>query len=263
MHDLIFMRYPQYFNWINRFIYKAKLVNACRFADRIVAVSLKTKVDLVELLHVNANKIEVIYQSCDPSFKEVQTSEQLQAIKAKYDLPDKYLLCVGTIEERKNLLLLVKALKQVDNITLVVVGKPTKYLIEVKTYIDTNRLNSKVIFLHSVVFADLPAIYQQAICFIYPSRYEGFGIPVLEALVSGVSVIAAKGSCLEEAGGSDSLYVNPDDEDDLAGKINLVLSDTTFRQNMVAKGLQYSANFDDEKLIAQYAGLYNDVLNHA
>lgn len=263
VHDLIFIRFPQYFGRINRYLYKAKVMYACRAAGRIVAMSQKTKDDLVELIGADPAKIQVIYQGCDASFKTVQLPAQLQAVKLKYDLPGKYLLNVGTIEERKNLLLLVKALKNVTGIKLVVAGKPTKYLDKVKAYVNDHQLNNRVIFLHKVTFADLPAVYQQATCFIYPSRYEGFGIPVLEALVSKIPVIAAKGSCLEEAGGPDSLYVDPDDERGLAEKINLVLTDSALRQNMIEKGLQYSANFADEKLIAQYASLYNAVLNHA
>lgn len=263
VHDLIFMRFPQYFSWINRFIYKAKLKTSCRVADRIVAISQKTKDDLVELLNVDPQKIEIIYQSCDVSFKTEHIAAQQQAVKAKYNLPDQYLLNVGTIEPRKNLLALVKALGRVADIKLVVVGKPTAYLDEIKTYINQHALNDRVMFLHEVRFDELPAIYQQARCFIYPSRYEGFGIPVLEALCSGVPAIAATGSCLEEAGGPGSLYVNPDNVPELADKINQVLRDDTLRQKMITQGLAYSRNFDDEKLAAQYAALYQTVINHA
>jgi glycosyltransferase involved in cell wall biosynthesis len=263
VHDLIFMRFPQYFSWINRYIYKAKLIYACRVADRIIAISQKTKDDLVELLNADPKKIEVIYQSCDAYFKSDQSSEQKRAVKQKYNLPDQYLLSVGTIEPRKNLLLLVKALGQVADINLVVVGKPTAYLDEVKACISQHELTDRVIFLHEVKFDELPAIYQQAACFIYPSRYEGFGIPILEALCSGTPTIGATGSCLEEAGGPDSLYTDPDNEFQLAGLIMQVLGDESLRQNMISKGLAYSLNFADNKLAAQHAELYNNVLNNA
>ncbi|NCD68407.1 glycosyltransferase family 4 protein [Mucilaginibacter agri] len=263
VHDLIFMRFPQYFGRINRWIYRNKLVHACRVADKIIAISQKTKDDLIELLGTSPDKIEVIYQSCDDSFRKPQSAEQKQAVKTKYNLPNQYLLNVGTIEPRKNLLLAVKAFAQTEDIKLVVVGKPTAYLDEVKTYINQNDLADRVIFLHQVQFHELPAIYQQAICFIYPSRYEGFGIPILEALSSGVPVIGATGSCLEEAGGPDSLYTDPDNEFQLAGHIHRVLTDESLRQNMIAQGLQYSLNFADDKLAAQHAELYKKVLNNA
>jgi glycosyltransferase involved in cell wall biosynthesis len=263
VHDLIFMHFPQYFDWIDRYIYKAKLIYACRVANRIIAISQKTKDDLIELLKINPEKIEVIYQSCDASFKTEQPAGQKQAVKQKYNLPDQYLLSVGTIEPRKNLLLLVKALGQVADIKLVIVGKPTAYLAEVKTYIDQHELTDRVIFLHEVKFDELPAVYQQASCFIYPSRYEGFGIPILEALCAGIPSIGATGSCLEEAGGPDSLYTDPDNEFQLAGLIMQVLGDESLCQNMITKGLAYSRNFADDKLAAQHAELYKNVLNHA
>jgi glycosyltransferase involved in cell wall biosynthesis len=259
VHDLIFMRYPQQFGRISRTIYALKVEKACRVAGKIIAISQKTKSDIVELLHTDPNKIEVIYQGCDPIFSITQSDERRQAVSHKYKLPANYLLNVGTIEERKNLLLLVKALKQVADIPLVVIGKPTKYLKRVKKYIAAGKLTNRVIFLDKVNFEDLPAIYQQASVFIYPSRYEGFGIPVLEALYSGTPVIAATGSCLEEAGGAYSLYVNPNDEHELAEKIKRALTNESLRQQMVTEGLKYTAKFADDKLANQLMKVYKNL----
>jgi glycosyltransferase involved in cell wall biosynthesis len=263
VHDLIFMRYPKQFGPINYRIYLAKIKHACRVADSIIAISQKTKDDLVELLGIDPKKIEVIYQGCDPSFATEQTAAQKSAVKEKYNLPDSFILSVGTIEERKNLLLTAKALKKVNDIKLVVVGKETKYTEQVKAYLTANNLNHRVIFLKDVTFAELPAVYQLASVFVYPSRYEGFGIPILEALNSGTPVISATGSCLEEAGGPDSLYVNPDDDTGLAEKLNMVLNDDDLRQNMITKGRAYAANFTDDKLSRQLMQLYQNILNHA
>lgn len=259
VHDLIFMRLPGNFGAISRRIYETKVKYACRVADKIVAISQKTKDDIIELLGTDSAKIEVIYQSIDPIFTITQSAEQKGSVSSKYQLPEQFLLSVGTIEPRKNLLLLAKALKYINDTPLVVVGRPTKYLEEVKQYLNTNNLTNRVIFLHDVAFADLPAIYQLASVFIYPSRYEGFGLPVLEALNSGVPIIAATGSCLEEAGGPYSLYVSPDDEKGLAEKINLILSDDALMQNMIVQGLQYAANFADDKLSAQLMQLYKNL----
>jgi len=264
VHDLIFMRFPQYFKWIDRLIYKAKLNYACRTADSIVAISQKTKDDLIELLNIDAAKIEVIYQGCDTSFSLYQSETYRAQIRKKYDLPKRYVLTVGTIEERKNLLLLVKSLLHTkDSVRLIVVGKPTAYTEEVKQFINTNHLAGRIVFLHNVSFEELPALYQLSTLFVYPSRYEGFGIPVIEALNSGTPVIAATGSCLEEAGGPDSLYVNPDDEEDLAKKINKVWNSPTVRQHMVTKGFEYAKNFNHEKLTGQLMELYQKTLKHA
>ncbi|WP_114936376.1 glycosyltransferase family 4 protein [Mucilaginibacter endophyticus] len=263
MHDLIFMRYPKQFGAVNYRIYLAKVKHACRVADKIISISQKTKDDLVELLAIDPKKIKVIYQGCDPVFAVEQIAEQKSTVKEKYNLPNRYILSVGTIEERKNLLLTVKALKNVVNdIPLVVVGKETQYTQQVKAYITANNLSYRVIFLKDVTFAELPAVYQQASVFVYPSRYEGFGIPILEALNSGIPVIAATGSCLEEAGGPDSLYVSPDDDAGLAEKINSVLANELLRQNMIIKGRAYATNFTEDKLSRQLMQLYQNILNH-
>lgn len=264
IHDLIFKRFPQYFGFFSRFIYSAKIKYACKHADKIIAISERTKQDLVELLNADAHKIEVIYQTCDDRFNVPQTDIKKAEIKVQYHLPQKFILNIGTIEERKNLLLLVKALKQLPaDIHLVVIGKKTAYADTVKQYIDNNKLNDRVLFVSNVSNTDLPAIYQQAKVFAYPSRYEGFGIPILEALASGIPVIAATGSCLEEAGGPESLYVSPDDENDLAQKLNLVLSDTLLQQKMIESGKLYVQKFERRALAGQLMQLYKNVVNNA
>ena len=121
----------------------------------------------------------------------------------------------------------------------------------------------RVHFLKNVAYPDLPAIYQQADLFIYPSRYEGFGIPIVEALHSGVPVIAAKGSCLEEAGGPQSIYVDPDDELALAAQIKVILKNDEQRMNMVTAGREYLNKFDSKRISGQLIQLYKNVINYA
>ncbi len=263
VHDIIALRFPEYFGWLNRRIYVAKLKYACRVANAVVAISEQTKTDLVNFLQVDSAKISVIYQNCDEVFGQPVSEDRKQTVRQQYNLPESFLLTVGTIEKRKNLLLIVKALKEAaPAVPLVVVGKATPYLEEVKAYLQEHHLTNRVFFLHQVSFADLPVMYQLAAVFIYPSRYEGFGIPVLEALRSGVPVIAAAGSCLEEAGGPDSVYVHPDDEQDMARQINRLLRDSDTRQRMVAQGLQYASKFNDAHLAGQMIHLYRQTLQH-
>jgi len=259
VHDLIFMHFPDQYGWLSRNIYFLKLKKSSAMADKIIAVSQKTKDDLVELLHISPDKIEVAYQGCDPSFSVVQSDEQKKQVIKKYDLPEKFILNVGTIEERKNLLLIAKALPHIKNdIPLVVVGKQKKYFKEVNEFLKDNSLKKRVIFLDKVDFVDLPAIYQMASLFIYPSRYEGFGIPVLEAIVNGTPVIAAKGSCLEEAGGPDSIYVGPDDEQELSIQVDKILSDDALQTKMIEKGYAYAQKFAGDKLAAQLEKIYKN-----
>jgi len=262
IHDLIYLRFPEYYPFVDRLIYTFKARYACKHADGIIAISENTKKDLVELLNVPADRIKVVYQSCDDAFKKALPLAFKEEVKAKYKLPDKYLLNVGTIEPRKNLKLIVQALALLPADTaLVVIGRPhPAYAEAVKHEIERLDLSSRIIFLKDVSFSDLPAIYQLARVFVYPSFYEGFGIPILEALYSGVPVVAATGSCLEEAGGPDSLYVNPDDHEDLAASLQLVLKDENRRLMMIEKGLQFARRFDQAKISAKLESYYKEIL---
>jgi glycosyltransferase involved in cell wall biosynthesis len=263
VHDLIFIRYPHYYPLIDRLIYKQKVRYATSSAVRIVAISNQTRDDLVNYFGVEKDRIKVIYQNCDPVFYNKVSDERQTEIRLKYNLPAEYILNVGTIEERKNLLLVIKALKEVPDIDLVVVGRDTPYAETVRQYISNQGLVERVHFLKNVDHKDLPGIYQLAKLFIYPSRFEGFGIPIVEALHSGVPVIAAKGSCLEEAGGYGSIYIDPDDDTGLARHICTVLNDGDKKNTMIQAGYEHLKNFSDDKIATQTMELYKDVLNHA
>jgi glycosyltransferase involved in cell wall biosynthesis len=260
VHDLIFLRFPQYFGRIDRFIYKLKCLYACTHADKIIAISEQTKKDIVSCFNIDHQKIEVVYQSCDESFK-TRVSKALKAqVKEKFALPDHYILNVGTIETRKNLLLLIKALTNVsETYKLVVVGKETPYKQLVLDEINRLSLKDRVSFLQNVPFNELPAIYQMASVFVYPSFYEGFGIPIIEALYSSVPVIAATGSCLEEAGGPDSLYIDPNNAIELAETINTVLEDQKLQTEMKQKGLAYVQRFNDDQIASHMMEVYKNV----
>jgi glycosyltransferase involved in cell wall biosynthesis len=257
MHDLIFLRYPQYYKAIDRFIYQLKSKYACKHADRIIAISEQTKNDIVALYHVDPSKIDVIYQSCDDVFKTLKSKEEKEIVRRNYQLPDQYLLYVGTIEARKNLLLLIKALPTIDpKLPLIVIGRATPYLKIVKKEIEKLGLQQRVVFLNSVPFQELPAIYQMASCFVLPSYYEGFGIPIIEALYGMVPVVAATGSCLEEAGGPNSLYISPDDHEALSKAINTVLNDSTLQENMKQEGITYVQRFNSDVVTQQIMDCY-------
>lgn len=257
IHDLIFLRFPNYYKYIDRKIYTIKSSYACKNANSIIAISAKTKADIIEFYGVDENKIKVIYQTCDDIFKTTLPQEKLESVANKHKLPSKYILSIGTIEQRKNLLILIKALPQLSVIIkLVVIGKKTSYKKLVLEEINKLQLQNQVYFLEDVVFEDLPAIYQLSTAFVYPSRYEGFGIPILEALFSKTPVVAAKGSCLEEAGGPDSLYVHPDDDQALATAINAILNSSALRETMIEKGLLYASKFNSKKITAEVMNTY-------
>lgn len=264
IHDLIFLKFPQYFGRIDRFIYALKCRYACKHASKIVAISEQTKKDIITFFNVPEEKIAVVYQGCDDSFKTSASESVKQSVRIKHQLPDRYILNVGTIETRKNLVTLIKALRGIaEEIKLVVVGKETPYKKLVIQEIERLSLGNKIIFLQNIPFNELPAIYQMATLFVYPSLYEGFGIPIIEALYSQVPVIAAKGSCLEEAGGPGSVYVEPENAVELTNAINNVLRDPEKQDQMKQKGLAYVQRFNNERIATDMMKVYQDTLNKA
>lgn len=261
IHDLIFLRYPEYYKKADIKIYELKFKHACVVADQIIAVSEQTKRDLIEFFQIPAEKIKVIYQTCDTRFQIKLSQEELQKTQQKYQLPTRFILNVGTIEARKNLLLLVQALSHLSpEIPLVVVGKATSYKKEVLRYIHQHAISNPILFLENVDSADLPAIYQLADLFVYPSKFEGFGIPILEALNSGIPVLAAKGSCLEEAGGPSSIYIHPEIAIDLSEQISFLWNNEEKKELMVKKGKEHALQFSTERMAKEVMALYQSLL---
>ena len=261
IHDLIFLRFPENYNRIDRKIYKKKVEYACKTADKIIAISEQTKRDLMEFLNVPENKIEVIYQSCAKSFHHISDYRYRDLIKNKYNLPENYILYVGTIEKRKNLATLIEAIgKSNTKLPLVAVGKQTDYTKEVMAMVDKYNLGNQVALLQNVSFLDLPSIYQSANLFVYPSFFEGFGIPVLEALYSKTPVIAAIGSCLEEAGGPNSIYIDPKNSDELASAIDRVIENPELQLEMKEKGFEYAQNFTSENQAKEVLEIYEGLV---
>ncbi|WP_158796842.1 glycosyltransferase family 1 protein [Pedobacter sp. L105] len=260
IHDLIYLRFPQHYKFIDRTIYNLKSEYACKHADQIIAISEQTKKDIIEYYQTDPSKIQVIYQTCDESFKHIVSNRIKSNVRTTYNLPEKYLLNVGTIEPRKNLLLIIQALKTVDPAyKLVVVGRQQAYAQQVHAEIKRQGLSERVIFLKDIPFTDLPSIYQLASLFVYPSFYEGFGIPIIEALYGKVPVIAATGSCLEEAGGPDSIYIHPNDPSALSEAINKVLHNEALSTQMKEKGLLYVQKFNAYTLAHQLMDCYTNI----
>lgn len=260
IHDLIFLRYPKLYKPIDRSIYTYKFKQACLRSDRILAISQQTKRDIRDFFGIPEEKIEVVYQGCDPVFGQAVTESMKLSVREKYQIDGPYILYVGSIEERKNLLLLVKALKGLhEDISVIAIGKRTPYTDTVESYIRENNLSARVRILSNIPFSELPAFYQMATLFVYPSFFEGFGIPILEAQLAGIPVIAAAGSCLEEAGGPSALYTDPRSEQELRGLIESVLNDPKLAESMQTHGRTYTQRFAPGTLATQLMQLYKNI----
>ena len=269
IHDLIFERYPEQFSKIDVQIYRKKFRYACQHANRIIAISRQTRQDIVEMYGIDEDKIDICYQSCDPAFAQQMDEKEKELIRERFGLPSSFFLYVGSIIERKNLLTICKALQLMPEsvtIPLVVIGDGKAYKNEVKTYIAKHNLSHRVIFLsetHAVGkdASTLAAIYQMSLALIYPSFFEGFGIPVLEALWSRVPVITSATSCLPETGGDAALYVDPSSAEQIARAMQRAYEDKGLREEMIAKGLQHAQNFTLENCTKQVMDVYKKLVN--
>lgn len=259
VHDLIFLRYPELYSTIDRWIYTRKLRYACTTANVIVAISEQTKQDLIDFLQVPADKIKVVYQGCHPNFYKEISEVNKQEVRQRYALPERFILNVGTIEPRKNALLILKAmalLPESERLPLVIIGRATKYLERLKAFAEVNQLTAHVHYLHKVDFKDLPVIYNLSEVFVYPSIFEGFGIPLVEAIACRTPVITSTGSCFSEAAGPNARYTSPDDADELSKAIQQITHDISLREQMTAQSLQYIQKFSEEQIAADMMAVY-------
>jgi len=274
IHDLIHERYPEQYNPIDVKIYSKKFRYACQHANNIIAISEQTRKDILEFYKTPAEKIRVTWQSCNPAFGEPLSDAQKKIILLKYELPPKFFLCVGSIIERKNLLNICKAvfiLRSELTMPLVVIGDGGKYKQQVKDFIKQNDLEKKIIFLSERSSAissktfqngqDLPAIYQSATAMIYPSFFEGFGIPVLESLWSRLPVITSNVSSLPEVGGDAVYYVNPQSAEEIAEGMKKICSDQQFANDLRQKGLLQAKKFSLQNCAEAVMNVYKELIS--
>ncbi|HPH62573.1 MAG: glycosyltransferase family 4 protein [Paludibacteraceae bacterium] len=257
MHDVIFLKYPEFYPWIDRYTFRKKYTHSCLAADRIIAISEQTKIDLIEWIGADESKIDVVYQGCNPMFHQEVNEEKKQQVRERYMLPSEFMLIVCAIERRKNHEIILEAMHRCkSDLPLVIIGRSSEYKQTLLSLIEKYGLQNRVILLHDVPTADLPAIYRAASLFVYPSHFEGFGIPILEAMTSGLPVITSKGSCFAETGGDAARYVNQEDADELAAVMDEVLMDSALSAQMVEKGYKQSFKFSDEIIAKSFMEVY-------
>jgi glycosyltransferase involved in cell wall biosynthesis len=260
-HDAIFMRYPELYDKFYREIFIKKNRYAISVSDGIVAISEQSKRDAIEFFNAPEDKISVVYQGCNQAFRIPVSDEDKEKCKLRFSLPANYILTVSALEERKNLKFLIKsyAISQ-KMLPLVIVGNESQYGIQLKQLVAELKITENVIFLHQVENVDLPVIYQMASLFVFPSVFEGFGIPILEALCSGVPVITSEGSCFAETAGDAAIYIDPYKHDELAEAMDNVLGDLVLRKGMIEEGFRHAENFTEVKIASGIMNIYKSVL---
>ena len=264
IHDLIFMRFPKYYSTIDRRIYYQKVKLSTHCADKIIAISNQTKEDIIKYLKVDPKKIEVVYQPINENFFTTININEQDIVLQKYNLPPKFILALGTIEARKNHLNILKAIKSNNiDIPLAIVGKPTTYVQKLLDFVIENKMEEQVFFLDNVTNEDLPVIYNRASFLVYISVFEGFGLPIIEAMASGCPVVTSSTSCLPEVASDGAILCNPGNIDEIGECFMKIIGDNQLRDDLIQKGKKRALNFSPHKSVESLMNVYKKVITNA
>jgi glycosyltransferase involved in cell wall biosynthesis len=262
LHDLIFRLYPGTHKPLNRWFLTLVMPSFLRAADAVITVSEHTKRDAVRFYDVDEAKIHVIYEAVDARFRPAP-AEAIARVRQAHSLPRDFILSLGTIEPRKNLTALLEAYRVLrdrgSEVRLVVVGKKGWLYEGFFRRLGELGLENEVVFTGFVPDADLPAIYSAAELFVFPSLYEGFGLPVLEALACGAPVVTSDRSSLPEVAGDAALLVDPTSVGDLAEAMSTVLDSKDVQAELKAKGPRQAARFSWDKAARETLAVYHSV----
>lgn len=261
IHDLAFVRYPEFFRPARRIYQRTFTERSARAATLIVAVSESTRQDIIKAFGVAPERVQVIYPTVSPDFQPLRDPAALAAFRARHGLPERYLLFLGTLEPRKNLITLVEAYARLraespDAPPLLLAGAKGWYDDAVYERVRALGLERYVTFAGYVSREEQALWYAGAALFLYPSLYEGFGLPVAEALACGVPTITSDVSSLPEVAGPVALQVPPTDVVRLAHTMRLALADSGLRARTMVEGPAWTQQFSMERLARQYAQVY-------
>jgi glycosyltransferase involved in cell wall biosynthesis len=263
LYDLTFMLLPSYHvKGMHSFVEEVK--RSAGRADGLIAISEHTKRDVMEFLNIPEERIRVTLLAADEQFRVIKEPDAIQSVVSRYGIDREYILYTGTLEPRKNIVTLVQAfhdLKRDSGIPhrLVLAGKKGWLFDDIFSAVEKLDLVDDVIFTGYVPDGDLPYLYNGASLFAYPSRYEGFGLPPLEAMACGCPVVTSNTSSLPEVVGDAGIMVDPEHSDDLADAMQKVLSDSSLRDSLRSKGLARAATFSWNRCARETLEIYHQV----
>jgi len=266
IHDLSFEHLPETFNRRSRIQLRLTVRRSARKAARILTLSESVRQDIVNTYHLPESRITTIPLAAAPHFQRITNEKDLQRVRHNYGIEGDYILSVGSIQPRKNLRRLVHAYSLLQEArprvklpTLVLVGKKAWLYGETLRAIEQSGVGDQVLLTDYVSEEDLPALYSGALAFVYPSYFEGFGLPPLEAMQCGTPVIVGDRTSLPEVVGDAGLLVNPFDESEIAAALARLIDDPNLRQNLRVKGMQRAAKFSWHETARRTLAVYEEV----
>ena len=265
IHDTTFITHPQYHIPSKRIYFKWGIPRSVNKNDKVIAISQNTKKDLIKLFPDCKNKFVYIPYGVKKIFFNGLSPKKVKEFNKKYDLPDKYLLYVGVLEPRKNIEGIIKAFlnihQRIPEYKLLLAGRRGWYDNEIFNLIKEHNLQNKIIHIGHVEYDMLPHLYKKASIFLYPSFYEGFGMPVLEAMASGCPVITSNISSTKEVAKDAAYLVNPNNIDEISKGILKILKDEKFRSKIIERGLKRANEFSWKEVAKKTQKLYLGVIN--
>lgn len=261
MHDAIFMRYPELYSATYRALFIRRNQSACERADCIIAISEQTKKDFITFFGVPENRIRVVYQGCNELFWQDLAPQQLSAVSKRYQLPSTYVLSVGALEERKNHVRLIQAIAAAHiDLPVVIIGRGNERQAQILRE-TAKRYGVSLQLIENARTEDLPAIYRRASVFVYPSLFEGFGIPILEAARCQAPIVTSAGTCFEEIAGEGALYVSPTDEQAIGQAIRETLENSEETKTRVQTALAETEKFRAQTIAKNLMQTYDDTIH--
>ncbi len=259
--DVTYLSHPQTHSRLNRMFLRLMMPRFLSSADAIIAISQNTLSEMQRYYGLNLSNSAVVYLGVNKRFRPVTDMDALADVRIRYDLPPNFLLYVGTTEPRKNLSRLIEAYARIHprNVKLVIAGKKGWLYEETFSLVESLGLHEDVIFPGYVDDADLPALYSAAHCFLFPSLYEGFGLPVPEAMACGTPVITSNTSSLLEVAGDAAILINPNNIDDMRDAIQAVMANPSMHADMRKKGLENASRFTWERTANQTLEIYQQL----
>jgi glycosyltransferase involved in cell wall biosynthesis len=265
IHDCIHLMFPQYLPGRAAYAYaRAAMWSAARRSHRILTVSEASKRDIMRFFNVPADKVVVVYNAIDERFRTVPAEEDIERVRERYQLHSGFVLYVGNIKPHKNLVRLIEAFDQLrqrgfDDMKLLIIGDEISKLPALRRAVHTHKLHKHVRFLGYLPDETLAVLYRLAAVFVFPSLYEGFGLPPLEAMACGTPVVTSNVSSLPEVTGDAAVLVDPYDVESIVAGIERVLTDPDLRERLKARGIARAREFSWEQSVARTRELYLEV----